>query len=133
MQDVLAGNIQMLFSSLLQSQPFIKDGRLRPLAVSSAKRHPAAQDLPTVAEAGVPNFEVTGWFGLALPAKTPESNVSKWSMELMRIMQLPDVASRIAADGSQTIGGTPEEFRTLIRNEMLKWGKIVKMAGIRAE
>jgi len=133
MQDVVAGNIQMLFSTMLQAQSFIKDARLRPLGVSSARRHPAMSDLPTIAEAGVPGFEVAGWFGLALPAKTPDPVVARWSGELMRVMRLPEVAKRIAADGSQAVGGTPEEFRTLIRSEIVKWGKIVKEAGIRAD
>lgn len=90
-------------------------------------------DLPTIAEAGVPGFEVAGWFGLALPAKTPDPVVARWSGELMRVMRLPEVANRIAADGSQAVGGTPEDFRTLIRSEIVKWGKIVKEAGIRAD
>ncbi len=133
MQDVVAGNIQMLFSTMLQAQSFIKDGRLRPLGVSGARRHPAMADLPTIAEAGVPGFEVAGWFGLALPVRTPDPVVARWSAELTRVMRLPEVASRIAADGSQAVGGTPEEFRTLIRSEIVKWGKIVKEAGIRAD
>ena len=133
MQDVLAGNIQMLFSSILQSQTFIKEGRLKPLAVTSLKRAPAMPDLPTIAESGVAGVEVAGWFGLALPAKTPRAIVNMWSRESSRIMQSPDMMSKLNADGSQAVGNSPEEFASLIQSETVKWGKIVKDAKISVE
>ena len=133
MQDVIAGNIQMLFSTLLQSQAFLKDGRLRAIAISTATRSPAAPDVPTIAESGVPGYEVAPWYGLLLPARTPESIVNKLSVEVMRIMRLPDVAPRMAADGSVAVGSTPEQFGALLKVETAKWGKVVKEANIKAE
>ena len=123
----------MLFSTLLQSQGHIKSGKLRALAVSTAKRTPAAPDLPTMAEAGVPGYEVAPWYGLLLPAKTPKPVVDKLNKEVARIMHLPEVAQKLAADGSQAVGSTSEEFGTLIKSETAKWGKIVKQAGVKME
>lgn len=133
MQDVVAGNIQMLFSTLLQSQTFLKDGRLRAIAISTATRSPAAPDLPTIAESGVPGYEVAPWYGLLLPAKTPAPIIGKLSKEVMRIMRLPDVAPKMAADGSVAVGSTPEQFGALLKSEMVKWARVVKQSGIKAE
>ena len=133
MQDVIAGNIQMLFSTLLQSQVFLKDGRLRALAVSTAKRSPAAPDLPTIAEAGVPGYEVAPWYGLIVPAKTPVPIITTLNREVVKAMRLPDVVKRMSSDGSQPVGSTPEEFGALLKTEFVKWGKIVKDNNIRME
>lgn len=133
MQDVIAGNIQMLFSTLLQSQSFLKEGRLRALAVSTAKRTPAAPDLPTLAEAGVPGYEVAPWYGLILPAKTPTPIVTKLNREIAKAMKMPDVVKKMSSDGSQPVGGTPEEFGALLKTESVKWAKIVKDANIKAD
>ena len=133
MLDVVAGNIHMLFSTLLQSQSFLKDGRLRAIAISTAARSPAAPDVPTIAESGVPGYEVAPWYGLLLPARTPDPIIGKLSKEVMRIMRLPDVAPRMAADGSVAVGSTPEQFSALLKVETAKWGKVVKEAGITAE
>ncbi len=133
MQDVVAGNIQMLFSTLLQSQAFLKDGRLRAIAISTATRSPAAPDVPTIAESGVPGYEVAPWYGLLLPARTPEPIIGKLSKEVMHIMRLPEVAPRMAADGSVAVGSTPEQFAALLKSETAKWSKVVKEAGIKAE
>ena len=133
MQDVIAGNIQMLFSTLLQSQSFLKEGRLRALAVSTAKRTPAAPDLPTLAEAGVPGYEVAPWYGLILPAKTPVPIITKLNREIAKAMKMPDVVKKMSSDGSQPVGGTPEEFGALLKTELVKWGKIVKDNNIKAD
>jgi tripartite-type tricarboxylate transporter receptor subunit TctC len=130
MQDVIAGNIQMLFSTLLQSQAFLKDGRLRALAVSTAKRTPAAPDLPTLAEAGVPGYEVAPWYGLILPAKTPVPIITKLNREIAKAMRLPDVVKKMSSDGSQPVGSTPEEFGALLKAESVKWAKVVKEAKV---
>ena len=133
MQDVIAGNIQMLFSTLLQSQSFLKEGRLRALAVSTAKRTPAAPDLPTLAEAGVPGYEVAPWYGLILPAKTPVPIITKLNREIAKAMKMSDVVKKMSSDGSQPVGGTPEEFGALLKTELVKWGKIVKDNNIKAD
>jgi len=131
MQDVVAGNTQMIFSSIAQAQSLLKAGRLRSIAVTTSRRAAVLPDLPTIAEAGVPGYEVAGWWGLVLPNKVPESSITKLNRELARIVHLPDVAEKFAADGSQAVGGTAEEFRVLIKTEITKWGKIVKEAGIK--
>jgi len=133
MQDVIAGNIQMLFSTLLQSQSFLREGRLRALAVSTAKRTPAAPDLPTLAEAGVPGYEVAPWYGLILPAKTPVPIITKLNREIAKAMKMPDVVKKMSSDGSQPVGGTPEEFGALLKTESVKWAKIVKDNNIKAD
>jgi len=133
LQDLLAGNIQVLFSTLLQSQAFVRTGRLRAIAISSKTRSPTTPELPTVSEAGAPGFEVAGWFGLALPARTPQPILARLHREIARIMHLPDIGQKLAADGSQAVGSTPEDFTALIKVEIAKWGKIVKEARIKIE
>ncbi|MBI4194782.1 MAG: hypothetical protein HY526_06840, partial [Betaproteobacteria bacterium] len=108
--DVLAGQIQMLFSTLLQANPHLKSGTLRALAVTTAKRSPAAPRLPTMQEAGVAGYEVTQWYGIVTAARTPPAVIARLSREIMQIMHEPDVKGRLAADGSEAVGSTPEQF-----------------------
>jgi tripartite-type tricarboxylate transporter receptor subunit TctC len=133
MLDVIAGNIQMLYSTLLQAGPHLKSGKLRVLAVSTAQRAPAAPDVPTMSEAGVPGYEVAPWYGLIVPAKTPQPIIGKLNSEIARIMKSPEVAPKLAADGSQGIGGTPAEFGALLKAENVKWAKLVKEIGLKAD
>lgn len=133
MIDVIAGQIQMLFSTLLQSQSHIKAGKLRPLAVTTAKRSPAAPDLPTMAEAGLKGYEVAGWYGVVAPLKTPAPIVAKLNREIVEILRLPEVANRLAADGSEPVGSTPEQFGEHIRAEVAKWAKLTKQMNIRMD
>jgi tripartite-type tricarboxylate transporter receptor subunit TctC len=131
--DVISGQIQMLFSTLLQSQAQIKAGRLRALAVTTAKRTPAAPELPTMIEAGVPGYVVTGWYGILAPAKTPAPIIAKLNGEIVRILHLPEVKERLAADGSEPVGNTPQEFGAHIASEIAKWRKVVQAAGIKVD
>ena len=133
MTDVIGGQIQMLFSTILQSHAHIKAGRLRALAVTTAKRSPGAPELPTLQEAGVPGYEVAGWYGVLAPARTPQSIIARLNREIVQILHMPDVKERLSADGSEPVGGTPEQFAAHIRSEIAKWRKVVKEAGIRAE
>jgi len=133
MTDVIAGQIQMLFSTILQSHAHIKAGRLRALAVTTAKRSRGAPELPTMQEAGVAGYEVAGWYGVLAPAGTPQTIIAKLNGEIVRILQLPDVKERLSADGSEPVGNTPAEFGAHIKQEIAKWAKVVKEAGIRAE
>jgi tripartite-type tricarboxylate transporter receptor subunit TctC len=133
MIDVISGQIQMLFSTLLQANPQIKSGKLRVLAVTTSKRISAAPELPTMIEAGVPGYEVSQWFGLTAPAKTPKPIVTKLNAEIVRILQDPDMKTRIAADGAEAVGGTPEQFGTHIRTDIAKWAKVVKQIGLQPE
>jgi tripartite-type tricarboxylate transporter receptor subunit TctC len=133
LNDVIGGQIQMLFSTLLQSDAQLKAGRVRALAVTTKKRSPAAPDLPTMQEAGVAGYEVTGWYGVLAPAKTPRTIIDKLNAEIVRILRSPDVQSRLAADGSEAVGNTPEQFGAHIKAEVAKWSKVIQEAGIKAE
>jgi tripartite-type tricarboxylate transporter receptor subunit TctC len=133
MTDVIAGQIQMLFSTILQSQAHLKGGRLRALAVTTAKRSAGAPELPTMQEAGVAGYEVAGWYGVLAPAKTPQPIIAKLNREIVRILQTQDMKDRLAADGSEAVGNTPEQFHAHIKAEVAKWAKVVRDANIRAE
>jgi len=133
MIDVIAGQIQMLYSTLLQAQTHIKSGKLRALGVTTAARSPAAPQLPTMQEAGIAGYEVAGWYGVVAPAKMPPAIVAKLNQEIVRILQSPDVKERMSADGSEPVGSTPEQFGTHIKNEVAKWRKLIQETGIRAE
>ena len=133
MTDVIAGQIQMLFSTILQSHAHIKAGRLRPLAVTTAKRSAGAPELPTMQEAGVPGYEVSGWYGVLAPAKTPQPIIAKLNQEIVRILRTQEIKERLSADGSEPVGNSPEQFAAHIKSEVAKWRKVVKEAGIRAE
>lgn len=131
--DVIAGQIQMLFSTLLQANPHVKAGKLRALAVTTTKRSPAAPDLPTMMEAGVAGYEVAQWYGILAPAKTPPAIIGKLNQEIARILHQPDVKDRLAADGSVAVGSRSEQFGAHVRSEVAKWGKIVKQIGLKAD
>jgi tripartite-type tricarboxylate transporter receptor subunit TctC len=133
MIDVIAGQIQMLYSTILQSQPHIKAGKLRPLAVTTAKRSRAAPDLPTMQEAGVKGYEVAGWYGVIAPLKTPQPIITRLNKEIVEILRLPELATRLAADGSEPVGSTPQQFGDHIRSEVSKWAKLTKQMNIRMD
>jgi len=131
--DVIAGQIQMLFSTLLQSDAHIRSGRLRALAVTTTKRSPAAPDVPTMQEAGVAGYEVSGWYGMLAPGKTPRPVVARLNQEVTGILQMPEIKARLSGDGSEPVGSTSEAFAAHIKSEIAKWAKVVKEAGIRVE
>ena len=133
MIDVIAGQIQMLFGTLLLTSPHVKAGKLRALAVTTARRAAAAPELPTMMEAGVAGYEVAQWYGVLAPAKVPPAIIGKLNKEIARILHEPDVKPRLAADGSDAVGSTPEQFGAHIRSEVAKWAKIVKRIGLKAE
>jgi len=133
MPEVIGGQISLIFSTSIDSLQFAKNGRLRLLAVTSANRVAAAPEVPTVAESGLPGFEALTWNGIAAPAATPRDLVQQLNRELLRALAAADVKERVAAQGSYTIGGTPESFATFIRSEFEKWGKVVRQANIRME
>jgi len=131
--SILGGQTQMMFSNMLPAMPYVRSGRLIGLAVTSAKRSPAAPDLPTVAETGIAGYETTSWHGVAVPARTPDAVVKRLYSELRRITQLADVKDRFAQDGTQVVGGTPDEYAATVKSESAKWARIIKAAGIKAE
>ena len=131
--SVLGGQVQMMFSNMLPAMPHVRTGKLLGLAVTSAVRSPAAPDLPTVAESGIPGYETTSWHGVVVPAGTPNPVVKRLYTELRQITQQPDVKDRFAQDGTQVVGSTPEEYAATVKSESAKWEKIIKAAGIRPE
>ena len=133
MIDTMAGQVQVLMSTLLPPLPHIKTGRLRPLGVTGATRVVSLPDVPTVAESGVPGYEVVGWYGIVAPAHTPREVITKLHREIANILMSPDVREKLAADGAEAVGSTPEQFAAFIKSEIDKWGKVVKSAGIRVE
>lgn len=131
--EVISGQINLLFSTQLQAAVHIKTGRLRALGVSTRKRSTVFPDVPTIAEAGLPGYEVNGWYGVVVTGGTPAAVVSKLNREVATILHEPAVKARFSADGSETVGNSSEEFGRHIRVEVAKWRKLVKGTGIRAE
>jgi tripartite-type tricarboxylate transporter receptor subunit TctC len=130
MVDLLAGQVSVYFNAILQALPYAKGGKLRPLAVTSPKRFPAIPQTPTIAETGLPGYEMTNWYGLLAPAGTPKDIVTKINTEVAKILNHPEVKDRLAADGAIVVGSTPEQFTVFLQQEIAKFAKIVKASGM---
>jgi tripartite-type tricarboxylate transporter receptor subunit TctC len=128
--DAIAGNIQVGFGTLLSSRPHYKAGRLRPLAISARQRSPIAPEYPTVAEAGLPGYEVDQWYGIITSAKVPRPLVDKLAVAIAEAVKSPETAQRFSAEGSTPVGSTPDQFSAHIRSEIAKWRKLVKEAAL---
>ena len=128
---LLGGEVQVLFSSLGGLIPHVKAGRLRTLGVTGPKRTPSAPEIPTIAEAGVPGFEVSGWYGLAATAKTPAATVERLNAAVNKA--LPELRERYAGIGVDTAGGSAVEFNAYLKSETEKWARVVKISGAKAE
>jgi tripartite-type tricarboxylate transporter receptor subunit TctC len=131
--DMVGGRIQVGFPTVISSVPHLQAGRLRALAVTTPKRVAAMPDLPTFAEAGVKGVVVVNWYGLVAPARTPKSVIDRIAKETATAMHSPDMAKRLAAEGSDPVGSSPAEFTAHIRSEIDQWSRVVKQAGIRGE
>ena len=131
--DLLAGQVSMYFGTTPSTVPFVRSGRLRALAVTSAQRSRAAPDIPTLSEAALPGFEQSAWHGILAPAGTPAGVVNKLNAEIVRLLRQPDTIERMAAQGVDTIGNSPAEFAAFIKQDVVKYEKLVKSAGIRIE
>ncbi len=131
--DLIAGRVSPAFTTILSVMPHLKARRLRALAVSTPKRSSALPDIPTVAEAGVPGYEFTGWWGIVVPARTPRSIVANLSAQLGKILTQNDVRERLIGQGADPEHTSPEQFSSYIRAELAKWGKVIREANIRAE
>ncbi|MBZ1350513.1 tripartite tricarboxylate transporter substrate binding protein [Alcaligenaceae bacterium LF4-65] len=128
--DLIAGSVQMYFSTVPAALPQVKAGKIRSLAVTSSKRVPSLSDVPTVAEAGLPGYEVVGWFGLFAPAKTPAAIVERLNVEVVKILQMPDVREKIEAHGLLPGGGTSKELGVFLDTEIKKWTHLIQAANI---
>ena len=131
--DVIGGRVPITLQNMGAILPTVRDGKLRGLAVTSLKRSPNIPELPSVAESGYPSFEATSWFALLAPAGTPAPIVSKLHREISRITARPDVREKFAQLGLDTVGGSPEELATIIKSDIVKWAKVIKDAGIKAD
>jgi tripartite-type tricarboxylate transporter receptor subunit TctC len=130
--DLLAGQVQLMFNNMLSAMPQVKNGRLRAIAVTSTKRSAAAPELPAIAET-VPGYEASGWYAALAPAATPRELIAKINNDMNRIMKMPDVMQRLAGDGVEAVGTTPEQFGAYLRSEISKWGKVVQASGAKAD
>jgi len=133
MQGVLAGEVQLVFIGIPVPAPHIKAGRLRALAVLARERSPILPDVPTAAEAGLGNFDVTTWYGILAPAGTPRPIITRLNAEFVKIMRTAEVKERLAAMATDPLTSTPEEFGAYIQAEIAKWGDVVRKAGLRAD
>ena len=131
--DLLGGHVGVMFANLPEHLPSIKAGKLRGLAVSTAKRSPQLPDVPTVAESGVPGFEVTVWYGLCAPAGVPKPIVARLNADVIKTLNSPDVKERLAQNSIEATPSTPEQFAAHIKSETAKWAKVVKDAGVSVE
>jgi tripartite-type tricarboxylate transporter receptor subunit TctC len=131
--DVLAGQVLVMAPNVLTALPHIKSGKLRALAVTSPKRSAALPDVPTVAEAGLPGYDSTQWYGVLAPAGTQREIVARLHGAIARALRDEEVGRRLAADGAEPVGSSPEEFTAFIKSETEKWAKVARAAGIKAE
>ncbi len=131
--DLLSGQVQLMFSSTVAILPQVRAGKLRPLAMTGARRSPAMPEVPTIAESGVTGYETASWYGVLAPAGTPRAIVDRLNLEIVKITRSPDVRERLAAEGADPVGNSPEEFAAHIKRELARWSKVIRQAHIRAE
>jgi tripartite-type tricarboxylate transporter receptor subunit TctC len=131
--DVVSGVVSMGFMTALSAVPHMQSGRLRPIAVAAERRLQQIPSVPTMAELGLKDFEVSSWSGLFAPARTPPEIVARLQREVSRILSLPDVREKFAAQGAEPVGSSPEQFRAYVRAEIDKWAQVVRASGARAD
>ena len=130
---LISGEVSIGFATTPSVIGHIKSGKLRALAVTGAKRSPAAPDLPTVSEAGIPGYEMSGWYGILVPTGTPQGAITRLHAESLKVLKFPDVIERMATAGFEPSGNSPAEFTAFIAVEIEKWAKVVKAAGMRVD
>ncbi|HCL85484.1 MAG TPA: ABC transporter substrate-binding protein [Comamonadaceae bacterium] len=133
LMDLVSGNLQVMFDAWASSGPFVKDGKVRLLAVTTAQRSKLLPDVPTVAESGLPGYEAMPWLGLMAPAGTPQPAIDKFHAELMEVLKEPGVQEKFRSLGLDIIGNSPKEFGEFIKKDMVKWAKVVKDSGAKAD
>ncbi len=127
--DLLGNQIAIMFDNMPSAIQHVRSGKLRAIAVTTAKRSPELPDVPTIAEAGVPGYEATSWFGMFAPAGTPAPVVAKLNATIVKVLAQPDIKKKLAEQGAEAAGETPEQFAAFIQKESVKWGKVVKESG----
>ena len=131
--SVLGGETQLIISSLLPALPHVRSGKLRALAVTSTGRSAAVPDVPTAAESGLPKFETSSWHGILVPAKTPRTIITRLHAEFVKVLGVPEVRERLTSQGLNVVASTPQEFAAHIKSETVKYARVIKQAGIKAE
>ena len=133
MTDVMGGHSQLILNSIVIAQPHVRSGRLKALAISDTRRSPLLPELPTIDEAGVPGYEASNWWGIAVPAGTPAPIVERLHREITAVQSSEDVKQHMARDGATIVQISTAEFQRFFHVEMEKWGKVVKEANIKVE
>jgi tripartite-type tricarboxylate transporter receptor subunit TctC len=133
LNDLIAGQVSMMFDLVLTATPHVRSGAVRGLAVTGAQRSSALPGLPTVAESGIPGYEVSAWFGIFAPAGVPQPVVQRLNAEFVKALQQPDLRQRLASQGAEPLTSTPAEFSAYLASEIDKWAKVVKAAGMKAD
>jgi len=133
LSDLLGGQIALMITGLPPVLPHVKAGKLRILGVASAQRLKGFPDIPTIAESGVPGYEATQWYGLLAPAATPKDIVAKLNSDAVKALKDPSVAERLAGEGAEPVGDTPEQFGAFIRSEIELWGKVIRATGAKVD
>jgi tripartite-type tricarboxylate transporter receptor subunit TctC len=131
--ELIAGQTSIYFGNMPTVIGHVRAGKLRPLAVTSSRRSAAEPNIPTVAESGVPGFDVTAWYGVSAPAKTPRPIIEKLNAEFVRAVKSPDLRDRLVAQGADPVGNTPEQYAAFVQKEITKWARVIKAAGIKGE
>jgi tripartite-type tricarboxylate transporter receptor subunit TctC len=131
--DLLGGHVSLMFDNMPSALPHVKAGKIRALAVSTLKRSPVAPEIPTVAESGLPGFEVSVWFGVLAPAGTPREIVGRLNAILVKALHAPDVRERLSTQGAEPIGNSPDAFTAQMKRDLVKWAKVVKDADIKLD
>lgn len=132
MIDTLAGHVPFMFNAIITCLPYVKAGKLKALAVTSVQRSSLAPELPTMIESGLPGFEVSPWYGVVAPARTPKEVIGRLHSDIVKVLRTPDVKERFSSQGVELIGSTPEQFDVYIHKEITKWDKVLTAAGLRA-
>ena len=130
---LLAGEVDLSYENSLITLPHIKSGRVKALAVTGPQRSQLLPDLPTIAEAGLPGYNASGWYGLLAPAATPRAIITRLHADAAKALRMPDVVERLSSQGAEPVGNTPEEFTSFIRSEIDKWANLVKVANMKVE
>ena len=129
--DLIGGHVDLVFNGLTSALPFIKAGKLRPLAVTSLTRSVALPDIPTLDEVGLKGFQAVGWNGLSAPARTPTAVISRINADVLKVIRSPALVEHLKAEGSDPVGDSPEQFAAFLREETEKWNKVIKVANIK--
>ena len=133
MTDLIGGQVQLIFATTASAIPHIKSGRIKGIAVTTAKRSSLLPELPTISEAGLAGFDANNWYGLVVPAKTPRAIIDQLNAEVRKVLAMPEVRTTLFNQGLDPAPGTPEQFGAYIRSERVKWAKVIKESGAKAE